>query len=292
MPDLTPHKFPKWAPQVGVAFFAVTVVFLMALVFAGVVYEKRVPDEARFLVVAILALTVAIGGVFIGGNAVAEGRLKLPGAKDHPMSYSLTGGVAVFGVLLLLGMNVYAPVPPGDDGGGTAAPAGEAEGGERPDRPDADVTPPNGTDGRTDPARQPDRTSGGGSATYETVALQAGFSPDPYTVAVLAGGASPVDLGGECRGYVHTAAPDVDLHYQAAQYQLAIYASAQADITLIVNGPDGQWSCSDDYQGTNPALVFPAPMSGRYDIWLGTYDAPTTQLPQAMLYISEMAPRW
>ena len=289
MPDPAPHKFPKWAPQVGVAFFAVTVVFLMALVFAGVVYEKRVPDEARFLVVAILALTVAIGGVFIGGNAVAEGRLRLPGSKDHPMTYSLTGGVAVFGVLLLLGMNVYAPVPPVDDDDGSAVPAGE-EARDEPD--DGGGTPASRPDGPTESVRLSDPSSGGGSATYETVTLQPGFAPDPYTVAVLAGGATPVQLGGECRGYVHAAAADVDLRYQAGQYQLSIYATAQADITLIVNAPDGQWYCSDDYDGTNPAVVFPVPLTGTYNIWLGTYEAPTTQLPQAMLHISERAPHW
>jgi len=130
--------------------------------------------------------------------------------------------------------------------------------------------------------------------TYGTIDLSAGFTPDPYLRSIAAGGANEVSLGGsECTGYIHAAAPDLDLDYHnAGQYQLAIYAKADTDITLIVNGPDGRWYCSDDYSGTNPAIIFPNPLSGNYNIWIGTYRPSTTPLPESVLYISEMAPRW
>jgi hypothetical protein len=80
--------------------------------------------------------------------------------------------------------------------------------------------------------------------TYGTIDLNAGFSPDPYLRSISAGGANEVGLGGsECTGYIHAAAPDLDLNYHnAGQYQLAIYAKADTDVTLIVNGPDGRYT--------------------------------------------------
>lgn len=129
--------------------------------------------------------------------------------------------------------------------------------------------------------------------TYGTINLSAGFSPDPYLRSISAGGADEVGLGGNgCTGYIHAAAPDLDLNYQAGQYQLAIYAKSDTDITLIVNAADGRWYCSDDYNGTNPAIVFNNPPSGNYNIWIGTYRASSTPLPESVLYISEMEPRW
>lgn len=129
--------------------------------------------------------------------------------------------------------------------------------------------------------------------TYGTINLSAGFTPDPYLRSISAGGADEVGLGGsECTGYIHAAAPDLDLNYQAGGYQLAIYAKADTDITLIVNAADGRWYCSDDYSGTNPAIVFSNPPSGNYNIWIGTYRPSSSPLPESVLYISEMEPRW
>lgn len=129
--------------------------------------------------------------------------------------------------------------------------------------------------------------------TYGTIDLSSGFTPDPYLRSIQAGGANEVTLGGsECTGFIHAAAPDLDLNYQAGQYQLAIYAKSDTDITLIVNAADGRWYCSDDYNGTNPAIVFTNPPTGNYNIWIGTYRATSAPLPESVLYISEMAPRW
>ena len=131
------------------------------------------------------------------------------------------------------------------------------------------------------------------SPTYGTIDLRAGFSPDPYLRSIAAGGANEIGLSGsECTGYIHAAAPDLDLNYTAGDYQLAIYAKSDTDITLIVNAADGRWYCSDDYSGTNPAIVFTNPPTGNYNIWIGTYRPSSSPLPESVLSVSEMAPRW
>jgi hypothetical protein len=127
--------------------------------------------------------------------------------------------------------------------------------------------------------------------TYGTVNLNAGFSPDPYMRTISAGGAQAVpDFGAGCRGFAATA-PDLDLNYQAGGYQLNIYAKSGSDVTLIVNGPDGSWYCSDDASGTNPHVNFSNPQSGNYNIWIGTYRS-SGALPSSEVYISEAPPRW
>ena len=128
-------------------------------------------------------------------------------------------------------------------------------------------------------------------ANYGVVNLSANFSPDPYMRSVNAGGSVAVsDMGAGCRGYA-SAAPDIELNYAAGGYQLNLYAKSDQDITLIVNGPDGSWWCSDDAYGTNPHVNFSNPSSGTYDIWIGTYRS-SGQMPETVLYISEAQPRW
>ena len=127
--------------------------------------------------------------------------------------------------------------------------------------------------------------------TYGTINLSAGFSPDPHMRSISAGGSQAVpDFGAGCRGYAATA-PDLDLNYNAGGFPLNIYAKSGSDVTLIVNAPDGSWHCSDDVSGTNPQVHFSRPLSGNYNIWIGTYRSSGT-LPESVLYISEVDPRW
>jgi hypothetical protein len=93
-----------------------------------------------------------------------------------------------------------------------------------------------------------------------------------------------------CRGYA-TAAPDFNINYSAGGYQLNVYAKSDSDITLIVNAPDGSWYCSDDVYGTHPHVNFSSPMSGLYNVWIGTYFSDGTR-PETVLYVSEGNPRW
>ena len=124
-------------------------------------------------------------------------------------------------------------------------------------------------------------------ATYGTVRLNSGFTPDPHSVNLTAGGSIDAStIGSPCTGSI-ARAPDFELTYTAGSLPLYIYATASSDTTLVVNGPDGQWYCDDDSNGgTNPQVTFNTPRSGTYDIWVGTYGGGTTS---ATLNITEVA---
>jgi hypothetical protein len=125
--------------------------------------------------------------------------------------------------------------------------------------------------------------------TYGTANLSAGFTPDPYVVNVQSGGSiNASTLSSSCRGFIANA-PDVRLNYTAGSYPLIISANSSADTTLVVNGADGQWYCSDDegVNGMNPMVRFNNPGSGQYDIWVGTYG--NASLQPAQLHISEVS---
>lgn len=127
--------------------------------------------------------------------------------------------------------------------------------------------------------------------SFGTLNLNANFMPDPTVVNVTAGGTLPAErLGGaQCVGSIANA-PDVRLNYRAGQ-GLPLYLSvvANADTVLVVNLPNGQWACNDDFEGVNPGLIFRNPQSGQYDIWIGHYDRGRS-IP-AQLRISEIPPR-
>ena len=124
---------------------------------------------------------------------------------------------------------------------------------------------------------------------FGTVTLATGFSPDPHVVAVRSGGSINVEqVSSNCRGYI-SSAPDVRLVFNAgSSLPLIVSVDASADTTLVVNAPDGNWYCDDDggNEGLNPAIRFNRPMSGRYEIWVGTYG--NASLQPAELHISEL----
>lgn len=127
------------------------------------------------------------------------------------------------------------------------------------------------------------------SPSYGSVSLQAGFTPDPYTVSLQSGGSidAGARIGNGCRGYVANA-PDFRVQYSAGSLPLIISVASSADTTLVVNGPGGQWYCDDDSgnSGLNPSLNFGSPRSGQYDIWVGTYG--NSSMQSATLHISEL----
>lgn len=121
---------------------------------------------------------------------------------------------------------------------------------------------------------------------YGSVQLDTGFTPDPWTKSILAGGsiaASAAQSG--CEGKV-SAAPDLQLNFTAGDLDLTIKALASEDTTLLVNTPSGRWYCDDDSGGDlDPMVTISDPQSGRYDIWLGTYN---DSMVQSTLQISEL----
>jgi len=124
-------------------------------------------------------------------------------------------------------------------------------------------------------------------STFGDISLSSGFTPDPHSVSLTAGGSIDAStIGSPCRGSI-ARAPDFELTYSSGSLPLYIYAVSSSDTTLVVNGPDGQWYCDDDSNGgTNPQVTFNSPRSGTYDIWVGTFGGGTAS---ATLNITELA---
>lgn len=120
---------------------------------------------------------------------------------------------------------------------------------------------------------------------FGDIRLQAGFTPDPYRVNVIAGGS--VDGGrlpGACTGMISDA-PDFRVTYTAGQFPLVFRTVSSTDTTLIINGADGRWYCDDDSFGDGDAQVrINQPGSGTYDIWVGVFSGDSAQ---ATLIITE-----
>ncbi|MCC6735748.1 MAG: hypothetical protein IT534_06425 [Bauldia sp.] len=128
-----------------------------------------------------------------------------------------------------------------------------------------------------------------GVPAFGETTLNAGFSPDPVTVDVTGGGPIEVALaiqGGGCVGWVPFE-PTYRLTYAAASWPLILSAVSEADLTLVVRTPDGQFLCNDDTNGANPAVRIEQPTAGAYEIWVGTYAPGPAQA--ATLFISEIS---
>lgn len=122
---------------------------------------------------------------------------------------------------------------------------------------------------------------------FGELTLSGGFTPDPRTVSLRAGGdRNARSIDGSCAGFI-TAAPDVRLNFTAGSLPLYISVNASTDTTLVINAPNGRYYCADDVDGVNPAIAFNPAQSGRYEIWVGTYASGATQ--PATLRISELA---
>jgi hypothetical protein len=134
-------------------------------------------------------------------------------------------------------------------------------------------------------------------AAQDVVTLRSGFTPDPHTMTVKAGGGVAVedigqfpgyeDLGNCDYGYVTPNA--VGVNYTAGVLDLYIYAESDGDTMLLILTPGGDVLCDDDSHGDlNPLVHIEDPESGDYVVLVGTYSEGVSQ--QATLYISELAP--
>lgn len=113
-------------------------------------------------------------------------------------------------------------------------------------------------------------------SSFGSIVLYENFQPDPYVRNITAGGR--YSLAG-CFGsnqYTGSVAakPDFDFQYSTSgTYNLTITVQSGYDTMLLVNDPNGQWWFDDDSGGNgNPMITFTAPLSGVYDIWIGSYD--------------------
>ncbi|WP_395644760.1 hypothetical protein [Terricaulis sp.] len=126
------------------------------------------------------------------------------------------------------------------------------------------------------------------AGAYGTVQLRSGFEPDPHDVSVDAGGTIDASsINSDCIGMVADRA-DVTLRYTRGDLPLILSVTSDADTTLVVRAPNGQWYCNDDGEfGLNPSVRFDSPRSGRYQIWVGTFGS-DGGTPPAVLHISEL----
>lgn len=126
---------------------------------------------------------------------------------------------------------------------------------------------------------------------FGSVSLDAGFSSTPYTVEVSPGGEDEFSgLGSDCYGYIRFAQPDVVLSYQAGESPLGVFALSDLDITMAINDPAGSWHCNDDsvyLSGTNSGIQFNEPLSGDYQIWVGSFGVGAESIT-TMLAITEV----
>jgi hypothetical protein len=107
------------------------------------------------------------------------------------------------------------------------------------------------------------------------ISLSGGFSPDPYTIDVVAGGPTQAStLDSSCSGYVG-ANPNYRLNFSPGSLGLGIYTLSDIDTTLAIRSPNGVWNCNDDNSNLantlNSGYYFASPVSGMYDIYVGTF---------------------
>ncbi len=118
--------------------------------------------------------------------------------------------------------------------------------------------------------------------TFGSATLKAGFRP-AVAKTLKAGGPIKTNLAG-VNAYV-ARAPDFKLHYTAGKYRLAFRVAAQADTTLLIKLPNGNWVANDNGAGgRDPSVHLAKPLSGRYDVFVGTAGPRTAE---ALLYITE-----
>jgi hypothetical protein len=105
--DLVKEDIPSWFPIAGAGFGGLTLLFLMLLIVLSLLFSKEIPMTSRFIVVAFLAISVGLSSTFLGGTAAAKGVITLPFIRESPMSFAVTGGIAVFVIVLMLGYVLY-----------------------------------------------------------------------------------------------------------------------------------------------------------------------------------------
>jgi|GEM_PF-3578936 len=104
------QQVPDWFPKAGYACIAFFIIFLMALIVAEI-FGHPVPQNAKMLVVFLLSTVLAAGFSFIGGHAIAEGNIPIPGVEKDPVKFGVGGGIAVFVIVVLIGYKTYASEP-------------------------------------------------------------------------------------------------------------------------------------------------------------------------------------
>ncbi|MBV6657847.1 MAG: hypothetical protein KI785_08780 [Devosiaceae bacterium] len=121
--------------------------------------------------------------------------------------------------------------------------------------------------------------------TFGSEDLGAGFGS--LSITIQAGGdIDATNFGAQCNGFI-AEAPDFTLTYPGGA-DLAIGASSNEDTTIVVQAPDGQLYCNDDFDGFDPQVTISGQVSGAFAVWVGTFEPIQNNTdPDADIYIGE-----
>ncbi len=121
-------------------------------------------------------------------------------------------------------------------------------------------------------------TAGAPAAIAQSAALTlaTGFSPNPTVLQGRGGGdraaAEVVKVRqtptGPCLGYI-SPNPHQTITLSNRFSNLEMRVTAEADTTLVIEGPGGVW-CNDDSNGQNPQIAGEW-LPGNYRVWIGSY---------------------
>ena len=98
----------SWVVKVGAGCGILTLTFFMIIVAFSTV-GFTVPDQSKFLVVVVFSLGLTLSGSFIGGAASLSGKIPIPFARAHPLTFAVTGGIATFLISSSVGYWFYVP---------------------------------------------------------------------------------------------------------------------------------------------------------------------------------------
>ncbi|MEQ1856061.1 MAG: hypothetical protein ABL963_06315 [Longimicrobiales bacterium] len=122
----------------------------------------------------------------------------------------------------------------------------------------------------------------------QLLTLQSGFTPDPQTMAIKAGGNIEVAEGSCDYGYIAESGA-MGLEFEAGVLDLYFYVESDIDTMLLVQTPSQEMLCDDDGNGNlNPLVHVEEPESGVYVVFVGGYTQ--NEYRDATLHISELPP--
>jgi hypothetical protein len=111
------------------------------------------------------------------------------------------------------------------------------------------------------------------SPNYGTITVGSGSTYNSTTI--LSGGSRTISrqLSG-CRGYA-TQAPDIQVNIARDGFSAVTFTfDASGDTTMVVRAPGNRWYCDDDSGGgLNPRVYLTNPVSGNYQVWIGSYSS-------------------
>ncbi len=144
--------------------------------------------------------------------------------------------------------------------------------------------------------------------SHGETSLAAGFTPSPHVARVWAGAMGEINAAEaevladveHCAGFI-TEAPNFVLNFEPADAAgpLSFSVRTQADPTLVVATPDGDWLCADDIlndagdiESFEPVLAIAEASAGRYAIWVGVFHRPGQAPADLTIWDGAVDPAW